>query len=187
MAYLAVPRLRIDEPLRPAPTKPGSVKLSFTIDLLVERLDRCFAQLCSDAEHDPIFQIEVEVWGADRKEPAGTIPLPLADKKLFQWFWTPTPASAGGWARKVAAGELSQASPVTGRPSEFQLALENEGTVPEAWLNEDWGPFPPPNIPPSDQTRDEIFLRAHLSSIFSSWQRIQSIDSKIVTGQFFGP
>jgi hypothetical protein len=187
MAYLAVPQLEIGEPVRPGPTEPGRSSLNFKVHLFVERLDRCFAKICSDAENDPMFQIEVEIWGADRREPPGTIPLPLGDKKLFKWFWNSTSSAPGGWARKILAGELSEATPTVGSSSTFQLIFKDEGQVPEAWLNEDWGPFPPPQKPPLEQTRDEIFLRAHLSSIFSNWQRIQSVDSNIVTGQFFGP
>jgi hypothetical protein len=188
MAFLSFAKLNIDEPSRPAPTKPGSVKMKIRTELIVERLDRCFAALCPDTANDPMFQVEAEIWGADRKdEPPGTIPLPLGDKKLFQWFWQPSANASGGWARKVKAGELAQASPASGSSNSFLLVLEDETTVAESWLNEDWGPFPPPGFPPSDQTRDEIFLRVYLSSIFSNWQRIQTIDSRIVTGQFFGP
>ena len=60
-------------------------------------------------------------------------------------------------------------------------------TVEEWRLNEDWGPFPPPRGRALDVTRDEVFLRAQLASLFSAWEVISTKDSIVATGQFFGP
>ncbi len=60
-------------------------------------------------------------------------------------------------------------------------------TVRESQLNEDWGAFPPPGAPPLPTTRDEVFLRVYLASLFSAWRNIDTKDSNVETGQFFGP
>lgn len=183
MGYLGQPRLILGTPSRPGPTSPGTVKVNIEIPLFVERLERCFAAGCAEAVRDPMYEIRAEVWSSDRSEPTGTTPLPLGDKEQFEWRWTLN----GSAYRRVAAGELVSAVAVTGSSSTLRLDLNDVRDIPENLLNEDWGPFPPPGRPALATTRDELFLRVYLSTLFSGWQVIQTIDSKVVTGQFFGP
>lgn len=183
MAYLGAPKLILGKPEREAPNKPGTANVRIEIPLFVERLERCFALSCNEAVRDPIYEIRAEVWSSDRNEPFGTIPLPLGDRVQFAWRWTINNSNS----RRIAAGELTAAAAVTGSPSILRLDLNDARDVEEHLLNEDHGPFPPPGKSAPMVTRDELFLRVYLSTVFSSWQVIQTIDSSIVTGQFYGP
>jgi hypothetical protein len=181
MAFLGRPSLGLNTPSRPSPTSPGTVRVDIEVPLFVERLEGCFVRACPDAVRDPIYQLQAEIWSSDRGEPVGT--LPMHEGVLVRWFWS----SINSHFRRVVAGDLADAAAVSGNPSLGLLLLRDTATLAESALNEDWGPFPPPGKRPLQRTRDELFLRVYLASVFSSWQTIQTIDSNIETGQFFGP
>ncbi|PYS98806.1 MAG: hypothetical protein DMF63_14555 [Acidobacteria bacterium] len=181
MAFLGRPQLGLNTPTRPSPTSPGSVRVDIAVPLFVERLEGCFARACPDAVRDPIYQLNAEIWSSDRNEPALTYP--LFEGVLVRWVW----ANTGSSFKKVAAGDLASVSPVSGNPGLGVITFQDTATLPEGALNEDFGPFPPPGGKPLKQTRDELFLRVYLASVFSAWQTIQTIDSNIETAQFFGP
>ncbi len=182
MAFLGKPKLGFGTPFRPSPTAPGTVEARIEIPLFIELLERCFVANCDGVAKAPMFQIVAEVWSTDRNEPIGTAPIG-PDRNLFTWFW----ALPGTNFKRVSGQDVSSANAVTGDPTKFLFNLTDKSNVAESSLNEDWGPFPPPSKPPIKQTEDELFLRVYLSSIFSAWQTVQTIDSDIVKGQFYGP
>ena len=183
MAFLGRPSLGLNTPSRPSPTSPGTVRVDIAIPLFFERLEGCFVRTCPEAVRDPIYQIQAEVWASDVNEPAGTVPINAPNSLLFRWTWSANNSTV----KRIVAGDIASGSAVSGNPSLRLLNLSDTATLAESSLNEDWGPFPPAGKPALKQTRDELFLRVYLSTVFSSWQPIQTIDSNIETGQFFGP
>ncbi len=183
MAFLGSPTLSLGAPSRPSPTSPGKVTFDFKIPLFIDLLEKCMVQTC-DAGKAPIFQLSAEIWLSDTNEPKGTIPVTRNQPLFHVLFDVPgTPVRF----RRVLGDEISNATPVTGAPSLFLLVVDGTMAVNESQLNEDWGPFPPPGAAPSQITRDEVFLRAYLGSLFSAWQTIDTKDSAVQVGQFFGP
>lgn len=181
MAFLGRPRLTFASPQRSAPTSPGIVPTKIEIPFFVETLERCFIRNCNDSIHAPIFQIVAEIWSTDRSEPRGTAPIGR-DRELFKWHWTGTDSIY----KRISGQQIVDAA-ATDNAHIFIIQLNNERNVGESSLNEDWGPFPPSGKSPLVQTEDELFLRVYLSSLFSAWSTIQTMDSDIVKGQFFGP
>jgi hypothetical protein len=166
------------------------VDISFSIPLFIDLLERCMVKNCDDAGKAPIFQILAEIWSTDRNEPIGTYPLGR-DRVLFTVLFHPPgggPNSGQTISRRIFGEEISQAHAVDSDPGRFLIRIDD--TMPEvreSQLNEDWGPFPPPGKPPLKTTQDEVFLRVYLSSLFSAWNTIDTQDSDVQTGQFFGP
>jgi hypothetical protein len=184
MAFLSRPGLGLGTPSRPSPPAPGSVPITVRIPLFIDLLERCTVEHC-DAGRAPIFEITAEVWSTDRNEPKGTVPI-TPDRPLFPVIFRPRPGVQTRF-RRVQGSEITAADPVPNDPTLFQFVINDGMTVPEALLNEDWGPFPLPGTSPLPVTRDELFLRVYLASLFSAWQIIQTIDSDVESGQFFGP
>lgn len=185
MAFLGRPTLVLGSPSRPSPSAPGTVRIEYTIPLFIDVLERCFVKHCDEALPAPMFELTAEIWSSDKNEPRGTFPI-TRDQVLFPVAFHPGGASTTPF-RRISGEEIAGAFPVPGSASAFQLTISDGMTVAENALNEDWGPFPPPGAPAKAFTRDEVFLRVYLASMFSAWQRISSIDSEIATGQFFGP
>lgn len=181
MAFLGRPNLSFGTPHRSSPTSPGSVPTKIEVPFFVETLERCFIRGCDDSVNAPVFEIVASIWSTDRSEPAGTSPIGR-DRELFKWYWT----GIDSIYKRISGQQILDAV-ATNRPHVFGIYLNNERAQSESSLNEDWGPFPPPGKSPLVQTQDELFLRVQLSSLFSAWSVIQTVDSNIVNGQFFGP
>jgi len=184
MAFLNQPTLSLGSPVSVG-NAPGVVGVTFSVGLVVERLERCFAKICDDAASDRIYEITAEIWSKDdNSEPVGTLPIRNAPVVFWRWGTNHVNDPA---AKRVLASDLENASPIVGSPSKFQLTFNETGRVAERSLNEDFLLKPPPGKPATALSRDELFLRVYLSTVFSGWQVIQTIDSQVVTGQFFGP
>ncbi|MBI5676879.1 MAG: hypothetical protein HZC48_13850 [Nitrospirae bacterium] len=181
MAFLGRPNLGLGTPSRTAPTELGTVTISYRIPLFIDLLEKCFIKNCDDSVNAPIFQLNAEIWSTDRGENILTALPCTRDRSLFEILFQ------GNRFYRVRGDEILNASPVSGNPYAFQIIVEGSMTVNENQLNEDWGPFPPPGKPPTRKTRDEVFLRVYLASLFSAWQTIHTVDSHVETGQFFGP
>lgn len=188
MAFLGRPTLTLGTPSRPSPTSPGSVTFSCTIPLFFDFLERCFIKSCDDAKNAPVFQIIAEIWSTDRDDPITTFPRGQDQRLLTARFPNPLVPPTQAPFLKIFGQEILNASPVTGDPMTFSMnpVPGTTNTVPESSLNEDWGPWPVPGKP-NMTSLDEVYLRATLSSLFSAWQPIHTMDSPIVTGQFYGP
>lgn len=184
MAFLGKPNLMLGTPSRTGPTTPGTVRIDFTIPLFIDLLEICMVKSCDDAQAAPIFQLSGEIWSTDRDEPPGTWPI-TPDQILFPILFHQFSNEIRD--RRVLGQEIANAARVPNDPNTFLVNITDFMDVAESALNEDWGPFPPFRKPPSKKTEDEMFLRVYLASLFSAWQTIDTKDSDIQTGQFFGP
>ena len=184
MAFLGRPTLALGTPVRTAPTSPGTVTLTLRILLFIDLLERCMVKDCEGAAKAPIFQLSAEIWSTDRDEPPGTFPI-SRDQVLFPVLFNQFSNQIRN--RRVLGDEITNAQALPDSPSTFMIVVNDTMTVAEGQLNEDWGPFPPPGKPPLKLTLDEVFLRVYLASLFSAWNTIDTRDSDVQTGQFFGP
>ncbi len=183
MAFLGKPTFELGAPVSVG-NGPGIVEVRFSIPLFVERLERCFSKVCDEAKDDTIFAVTAEIWSHDDDtEPFGTFP--ISNRSILTWRWFGN-TSGGAVSRNVRVNELGSGTTVVGSPGRTLLNLSDSGKVLESLLNEDFGPRPPRDKPAPYVGRDEVYLKASLASVFSGWQVIQTINSEVKTGDFFG-
>ena len=165
MAFLGRPDFILESVTRAPSAKTGMVTYSFAISLFAEALELCLAKLCDDVAEEPMWEITAEVWGSD----AGEFFRGRDDLR----FSVPLTDFGTNFLRVTGAQMLSQGQLVSGSRKRV-LTLTGTRHMPEGWFNED------------SPGTDELYMRVYLSSVFTSWQVIQTIDSRIQTGDFRG-